>query len=239
MNLYVGTSGFSYKEWKGGFYPEDLPDKEMLRYYGTQLNAVEINNTFYRLPKESLLTSWATQVPDQFRFIIKASQKITHFKRLKETGEETGYLLRIVKVLEQRLGVVFFQLPPNLKKDLPRLEEFLKLLSADIRCAFEFRNASWFDEEVFALLRLHNCALCVADADEELEVPFVATADWGYLRLRKENYNGSDLKEWMNRIQSQHWKDAFVFFKHEDAAAGPKMAKRFLEMNQGIERLSD
>jgi len=230
MSLYVGTSGFSYKEWKGGFYPEDLPDKEMLRYYGTQLNAVEINNTFYRLPKEGLLTTWAAQVPEQFRFVIKASQKITHFKRLKDTGEETGYLLRIVKVLEQRLGVIFFQLPPNLRKDLPRLQEFLKLLPADAHCAFEFRNASWFDDEVYASLRSHNCALCIADADEELVVPFVTTADWGYLRLRKENYSAADLEGWMKRIQSQEWKDAFVFFKHEDAAAGPKMAKGFLKL---------
>ena len=228
MNLYVGTSGFSYKEWKGEFYPEDLPDREMLKFYGTQLNAVEINNTFYRLPKEALLKSWADQVPEEFRFSIKASQKITHFKRLKETAEETRYLLRIVKTLGERLGVILFQLPPNLKKDLLRLEQFLTLLSDDLLAAFEFRHASWFDEEVYGVLRSHRCALCMADTDEELEVPFVSTADWGYLRLRKENYSGGDLKKWRKKIESQPWNEAFVFFKHEDEATGPKLARKFL-----------
>ena len=228
MKVYVGTSGFSYKEWKGEFYPEDLPDKEMLKFYGSQLNAVEINNTFYRLPKEALLTSWAGQVPEEFRFSIKASQKITHFKRLKDTGEETGYLLRIVKTLGTRLGVILFQLPPNLKKDLPRLELFLSLLSDDVRAAFEFRHASWFDDEVYAVLRSHRCALCMADTDEELEVPFVSTTDWGYLRLRKESYSPADLKAWRKKIESQSWNQAFVFFKHEDEATGPKLARKFL-----------
>jgi uncharacterized protein YecE (DUF72 family) len=230
MDLYVGTSGFSYKEWKGDFYPEDLPDREMLRFYGTKLNAVEINNTFYRLPRESLLRGWSDQVPENFRFVLKASQKITHFKRLKDAAEETGYLIRTARVLDRHLGVIFFQLPPNLKKDLPRLHGFLKLLPEDIHVSFEFRNASWFDQEVFDCLRSANAALCIADAEGELEVPVVSTADWGYLRLRREDYSKSDLKKWLKTIQSQEWGESFVFFKHEDEAAGPKMAGEFLGM---------
>ena len=177
MNLYAGTSGFSYKQWKGEFYPEKLPDKEMLGFYSTQLNAVEINNTFYRLPKEAFLKIWADQVSPEFRFVLKASRKITHFKRLKNTDEATEYLFRMVRVLEQRLGVIFFQLPPNLKMDLPRLEEFVKLIPGDVRAAFEFRHETWFDQEVYDLLKKNNCALCIADAGGELEVPFVSTAD--------------------------------------------------------------
>jgi len=228
MNLFVGTSGFSYKEWKGPFYPEDLPEKEMLKYYSSRLNTVEINNTFYRMPKDSLLKSWASQVPEGFRFILKASQKITHFKRLKETAEEMAYLLNTVKVLGKNLGALLFQLPPNLKKDLPRLQSFLTLLSPDVRSAFEFRHASWFDGETFDCLRDHGCALCIADADDDLEIPFVGTAGWGYLRLRREAYTEKDLKEWKTKIEGQGWDEVFVFFKHEDAATGPNLAESFL-----------
>lgn len=228
MTLYVGTSGYSYKEWKGNFYPDDLSDKEMLQYYATKLPTVEINNTFYRLPKESVLQSWANQVPPDFRFSIKASQKITHRKRLKDTLDETEYLIRIVRTLGERLGVILFQLPPNLKKDLPRLEQFLKQLPGDVRAAFEFRHASWFDEETFAALRAHRAALCIADAGDELEIPFVSTTDWGYLRLRREEYSPASLKGWMKKIQSQEWGSAFVFFKHEDEGTGPKLAAQFL-----------
>ncbi len=230
MNLYVGTSGYSYKEWRGPFYPEDLNDKQMLTFYGTRLNTVEINNTFYRLPKESVLASWAEQVPDDFRFSIKASQKITHIKRLKDVIDETEYLIRIVRVLKQKLGVVLFQLPPNLKKDLPRLQTFLKQIPSDTRSAFEFRHATWFDEETFGCLRDHNASLCIADADDDLEVPFVSTTNWGYLRLRKEGYTAPQLKKWRARVEEQSWQDAFVFFKHEDAGAGPKMAGKFLKL---------
>jgi len=230
MDFFVGTSGFSYKEWKGDFYPEDLPDKEMLHFYSSRLNAVEINNTFYRLPKESLLNGWADQVPPTFRFVLKASQKITHYKRLKDTGDETGYLVKTARVLGPRLGVIFVQLPPHLKKDVPRLEAFLGLLPDDIRFAFEFRDASWFDDEVFAALRSKNASLCIADADGDLEVPFVATAGWGYLRLRRESYTQTDLKNWMKKIRTAGWDSSYVFFKHEDEAAGPKMAAKFLAM---------
>jgi len=231
MDLYVGTSGYSYKEWKGNFYPEDLPDKEMLQFYGSSLSTVEINNTFYRLPKESVLKSWADQVPPHFRFAVKASQRITHIKRLKEAGDETEYLLRILRVMGPRLGCILFQLPPNFKKDLPRLEQFLKQIPGDTRAAFEFRHASWFDDEVYACLKENSCALCIADADDELDIPIVCTANWGYLRLRREQYSGADLKKWMKQIQIQNWEKAFVFFKHEDAGTGPKLAAQFMKIS--------
>lgn len=230
MKFYVGTSGYSYKEWKGHFYPEELSEKEFLKYYGTKLNAVEINNTFYRLPKENVVQSWAEQVPEDFAFSIKASQRITHIKRLKDAGDETEYLLRVVRTLKRRLGVVLFQLPPNMKKDIERLGSFLTLLAGDVRVAIEFRHPSWFDDETYALLRSNDCSMCIADWDEKLDVPFVSTADWGYLRLRRENYTSADLKKWMKKIQGQDWKTAFLFFKHEDEGVGPKLAMKFLQM---------
>jgi uncharacterized protein YecE (DUF72 family) len=228
MILYAGTSGYSYKEWKGYFYPEKIAPDQMLAFYATKLPAVEINNTFYRLPKRELLEGWAAQVPPDFRFVIKASQKITHMKRLKGADDETNYLMDIVGVLEKKLGVVFFQLPPNFKKDLDRLSAFLDALPKGTPIAFEFRHTTWFDDEVYGLLRSHNVALCLADTDEELEVPLVSTADWGYLRLRRPGYSAADLKVWHQWIADQTWKQAFVFFKHEDEAAGPKMAMEFL-----------
>jgi uncharacterized protein YecE (DUF72 family) len=231
MNLYVGTSGYSYKEWKGNFYPDDLPEKEFLHYYGTKLNAVEINNTFYRLPKESVMTGWGKQVPDGFQFSVKASQRITHIKRLKEVGDETEYLIRTARSLGGKLGVVLFQLPPNMKKDIERLGQFFKLLSGDVRVAVEFRHTSWFDDETYALLKENNSSLCIADFDEKLEVPFVRTADWGYLRLRREGYTAPELKKWMKRVQQQQWQTAFVFFKHEDAGIGPKLATQFRKLS--------
>jgi uncharacterized protein YecE (DUF72 family) len=232
MKLSVGTSGFSYKEWKGSFYPEKIAAKEMLRYYGERLTAVEINNTFYRMPKASLLETWAEQVPENFRFSLKASRRITHFKRLKDAGEETEYLLRTAAVLGDRLGVILFQLPPHLKKDLPRLEAFLDLLPDDTRATFEFRHPTWLEEDVFERLRGHNCALCLADTDES-DVAFVSTADWGYLRLRRSAYDESALVNWADRITSASWKDTFVFFKHEDEGAGPRLAEEFLKLTAG------
>ena len=231
MEFHVGTSGYSYKEWKGIFYPDDLPAREMLRYYGERLNAVEINNTFYRMPKASVLEEWASQVPDAFRFSIKASQKITHHKRLKEAAEETDYLVRTVGVLGPRLGVMLFQLPPNLKKDLDRLGAFLSLLPAGLSVAFEFRHPTWHDDEVFDALRGHGAALCCADTEEdEGDAPLVSTAGWGYLRLRKPDYAPADLERWARRVREQPWERAFVFFKHEDEGAGPRMAAAFLHV---------
>lgn len=232
MNLYTGTSGYSYKEWKGHFYPEKIAPDQMLQFYSTKLPAVEINNTFYRLPRREVLQGWAEQVPPDFRFVIKASQKITHMKRLKNASEETDYLMDVVGVLEKKLGVVFFQLPPNFKKDVERLGAFLETLPAHIPIAWEFRHATWFDDEVYELLRKKDAALCLADADDELEVPLVSTASWGYLRLRRPGYPQDELKKWYSWIEEQKWKQSFVFFKHEDEAAGPKMAMEFL----GLER---
>jgi len=230
MNLYVGTSGYSYKEWKGAFYPKDLPNKQMLRYYGERFRAVEINNTFYRMPEASVLKAWAGDVPADFKFVLKAPQRITHTQRLKDTGDLVSRLLDVAPALKERLGPLLFQLPPNFKKDAPRLREFLALLPSQHPAAFEFRHPSWFDEEVFGLLRDHQAALCIAEAEDGPEVPFVATADWGYLRLRRPDYGDAELKTWVQRVRGQAWKDAFVFFKHEDKGTGPQLAKRFLEL---------
>ena len=227
MRVLTGTSGFSYKEWKGSFYPEDLPADAMLRYYAERLPAVEINNTFYRMPKAELLASWAEQVPDGFRFVLKASQRITHFKRLKDVSEEVGYFLRVAATLGDRLGPILFQLPPNLKKDLPRLSAFLDVLPAATRAAVEFRHASWFEDDVFEALRARGAALCVAE-DEDLATPLVATAGWGYLRLRRPDYGGPEVQAWADRVRGQSWEDAYVFFKHEDAGAGPRLAAQML-----------
>jgi uncharacterized protein YecE (DUF72 family) len=230
MNLYVGTSGYSYKEWKGTFYPEDLPDKQMLRFYGERFRSVEINNTFYRMPKASVLEAWAAEVPADFKFVLKASKQITHVHRLKEAGDSVSYLLKVAGTLKERLGPLLFQLPPFLKKDAPRLREFLALLPTDRRAAFEFRHQSWFDTEIFGLLRDHHAALCIAEAENDLEIPFESTADWGYLRLRRPDYGEAELKEWSERVRRQDWRDAFIFFKHEEEGKGPEMAKRFLDL---------
>ena len=230
MNLYVGTSGYSYKEWKGSFYPKDLPDKQMLRFYGERFRTVEINNTFYRMPKAPVLQGWAGEVPADFKFVLKASQRITHMQRLKEADASVSYLLEVAGALKERLGPLLFQLPPNLKKDVPRLRDFLALLPSVRRAAFEFRHQSWFDDEVFGLLRDHQVALCIAEAEDDLVVPFVASADWGFLRLRRPDYNDAELNAWVKRVKEQNWRDAFVFFKHEDEGKGPQMARRFLEL---------
>ena len=230
MNLYVGTSGYSYKEWKGTFYPKQLPDREMLRFYGEHFRTVEINNTFYRMPKAAVLESWAEAVPRDFEFVLKASQRITHHQRLKDVDGLLSYLLGVAEALAERLGPLLFQLPPQLPKDVARLRAFLALLPSQRRVALEFRHPSWFDDEVFGLLRDHGAALCVADAEGKLSAPLVATTDWGYLRLRQPDYNDAALRSWLKRLQEQDWQDAFVFFKHEDAGKGPQMAKRFLEL---------
>jgi uncharacterized protein YecE (DUF72 family) len=230
MNLYAGTSGYSYKEWKGHFYPEKIAPDQMLTYYSTKLPTVEINNTFYRLPKREQLEAWAQQVPPDFRFAIKASQKITHMRRLKNAGDETGYLMDAVTVLEKKLGVVFFQLPPNFKKDVERLAAFLALLPEGVPLAWEFRHESWFAEDVYEVLRARDASLCLADADDELEVPLVSTASWGYLRLRRPGYTPEELTTWHKWIHDQKWKDAYVFFKHEEAGIGAKLATQFLAL---------
>jgi uncharacterized protein YecE (DUF72 family) len=230
MTLYVGTSGYSYKEWKGSFYPEKLPAREMLPYYATRLPAVEINNTFYRLPQKSVLENWKDQVPTGFKFSVKAPQRITHFKRLKETEGETSYLLDTASALEDRLGPVLFQLPPNMTKDLPRLEAFLTCLSDVVKATFEFRHPTWFDDDVLELLSRRNHALCVSDTDDLPVSHIDKTADWGYLRLRRVNYSDETLGDWFKRISDQSWNDVYVFFKHEDEGTGPRLAGQFLKL---------
>jgi uncharacterized protein YecE (DUF72 family) len=231
MRVRAGTSGYSYKEWKGSFYPADLPAADMLPFYAKRFSTVEINNTFYRMPTEKILVSWAAQVPEGFAFVLKASRRITHIKRLKDVGDDLAYLLKTAAVLGAKRGPLLFQLPPQFsKKHLAVVRDFLGLLPSDGQWAFEFRHQSWFDDEVFALLREHNVALCLADADDELTIPFVATANWGYLRLRRPEYSDRDLGDWSKRIGEQPWKEGFVFFKHEEAGKGPQFASRFLEL---------
>jgi uncharacterized protein YecE (DUF72 family) len=230
MNFYVGTSGYSYPTWKGSFYPKDLPIKQMLRYYGEHFRTVEINYTFRRMPTASVLKTWISQVPANFKYVLKAPQQITHIKRLKEAGELVSSLFEVVGMLKERLGPVLFQLPPTLKKDVPRLRQFLAQLPSQRRTALEFRDPSWFDEEVFGILRDHQGALCIAEAEDDLQVPFLAMTDWGYLRLRLPDYSDKDLKMWIKRMRGQNWRDAFVFFRHEDEGKGPQMAKRFLQL---------
>jgi uncharacterized protein YecE (DUF72 family) len=230
MNLYVGTSGYSYKEWKGTFYPRKLPATQMLPFYGEHFRTVEINYTFKRLPTALILEKWAGAVPAAFQFALKAPQQITHVKRLQDAGDAVSSFLESAGKLKERLGPLLFQLPPNLAKDAARLRAFLALLPLERRSAFEFRHPSWFDDEVFGLLRDQHAALCIADADDDLEIPVVATTDWGCLRLRRTEYDAAALKEWVKRVQDQDWRDAFVFFKHEDEGKGPQWAKRFLEL---------
>jgi uncharacterized protein YecE (DUF72 family) len=230
MNLYVGSSGYSYKEWKGPFYPKDLPDKEMLRFYGERFRSVEINNSFYRMPKDSVLGAWADEVPAAFKFVLKAPQRITHQQRLKDAEDSVSYFIKVAGVLKERLGPLLFQLPPFLKKDVARLREFLALLPPGVSTAFEFRHQSWFDDEIFDLLREHASALCIAEAENDLEIPFVATANFVYLRLRRPDYGDAELKTWLERLRKESCRDAFVFFKHEDEGKAPQMARRFLEL---------
>ena len=230
MDLYTGTSGYSYKQWKGTFYPKDLPVQQMLRFYGERFRAVEINNTFYGMPKASMLRGWADAVPASFKFVLKAPRQITHLQGLKDAGDLVSQLHEVAGALTERRGPLLFQLPPTLKKDVLRLRAFLALLPLQCRTAFEFRHQSWFDDEVIGLLRDYRAALCLADAESNLEVPFAATTDWGYLRLRRPDYSDAELKAWVNRVQEQDWRDAFVFFKHEDEGKGPRMAKRFMEL---------
>lgn len=230
MQFYVGTSGYSYKEWKGSFYPEKLPAAKMLPFYAERFSTVEINNTFYRMPKAEVLTQWAEQVPPAFAFVLKAPQRITHFQQLRLSDDSLTYFANTAAVLGARLGPLLFQLPPTLKKDVPRLREFLQALPDGPRAAFEFRHASWADDETCALLSAAGAALVAAETDEELLSDLRSTAKWGYLRLRRTEYSDDDLKVWLERIRRQTWEQAFVFFKHEDEARGPRFATRFLEL---------
>lgn len=230
MKIYAGTSGFAYKEWKGKFYPEKIPPKEMLHFYSERLGAVEINNTFYRMPRESVLKSWAEQVSGGFIFALKAPQVITHIKQLRNVFEETEYLFKTLSVLGGKLGPVLFQFPKSFRANAPALEDFLALIPGDTDCAFDFRSPTWLDAGMPDLLRKKGCSLCMEDTDENPVNEIISTATWGYLRLRRSEYTEDGLSEWAERILSQKWERAFVFFKHEDGARGAEMALRFQEL---------
>lgn len=231
QSVYAGTSGFSYKEWRGTFYPEDLGAKDFLEYYSQRLNAVEINNTFYRLPRKEVLRGWDEQTPDHFRFVIKASRRITHFKRLKEAEEPLGYLVTNTEVLGKKLGAVLFQLPPNLRCDVARLSDFVGLLPREFPAVMEFRHESWLCEEVFDILRSRNIPLCLADTEEQdaLALKLPATASWCYARLRKPDYDKPSLKTWADYLAKGDFQSSMLMFKHEDAGAGPRLAESFLQ----------
>ena len=230
MKLLAGTSGYSFKEWKGSFYPDDLKSGGMLGFYATKFPTIEINNTFYRLPKEHVLLDWASQVPEEFTFAIKASQRITHHTRLKvESQSLVEFLLKNTSVLGSRLGPILFQLPPNLKKDVERLKNFFTYLPPDRRYTFEFRHESWFDEDVFSILRDRDIAMCIAEQAES-KCPVVCTASWGYLRLHKLDYDQAGLEEWAKCVAAQNWTDAYVYFKHDEGAgSGPPAVEAFVK----------
>ncbi|HEX3067598.1 MAG TPA: DUF72 domain-containing protein [Thermoanaerobaculia bacterium] len=229
MHIRVGTSGYSYKEWKGTFYPDDLPAAKMLPYYGERFDSVEINNTFYRMPDAKMVAKWGEQVPDGFTFVLKAPQRITHQKRLVGAGDDLRQLFEAGEVLGSKLGPVLFQLPPFSRKDALKLREFVAILPPDRRVAFEFRHDSWFDDEIYGILRERDIALCAADTDEVTDpgALVVPTASWGYMRLRRTEYAPGELTAWAERVEKQAWSDAYVFFKHEDEGKGPRFAVEF------------
>jgi uncharacterized protein YecE (DUF72 family) len=218
--LLAGASGYAFKEWKGNFYPEKIKPEQMLTYYAERLPTVEINNTFYRMPKTAVLETWAGSTPDPFRFAIKASRRITHIARIKvETAAEPlGYLYRNLAALGAKRGPVLFQLPPNLKKDLPRLTAFLHLLPDGHGAAFEFRNDSWFADDVYDALNGAGVALCLSEREDNAPPPMVETAPWGYVRLRLEHYSDDDLRRWAHTLEGTSWRDIHVYFMHEPTA---------------------
>jgi uncharacterized protein YecE (DUF72 family) len=230
MNYWIGTSGFQYPEWKGTFYPEDLAAAKMLAFYAERFNTTEVNYSFRRIPSPKTIQNWWDGTPERFKFSLKAPQKVTHFARLKNCGDTMRYFCQVIADLEAKLGPVLFQLPPNLKKDTALLAEFLNDVPAGLRAAFEFRHPSWFDEEVFGLLNGKNIALCIAES-ADLSAPVVATADYGYLRLRREDYTEADMTRWAEAIQAKNevWPDVFVYLKHEESGIGPKLAKQLME----------
>ncbi|HEV7243265.1 MAG TPA: DUF72 domain-containing protein [Thermoanaerobaculia bacterium] len=230
MRVIVGTSGYSYKEWKGTFYPADLPAAKMLPFYAGHFGSVEINNTFYRMPEEKTLTKWASDVPDDFTFVLKAPQRITHQKRLAGVQDDVRQFLDVSKVLGPKLGPLLFQLPPYQRKETAKLRDFLSLIPRETRVALEVRHDSWLADDVYDALREHDAALCLSDTDEvaDSDALLVPTASWGYLRLRRTEYPGDTLTEWARRVEAQSWSDTYVFFKHEDEGKGPAFAKQFL-----------
>ena len=218
--LVAGASGYSFKEWKGTFYPEKMKPEAMLAYYSERLPTVEINNTFYQMPKTAVLENWANTTPADFRFAIKASRRITHLSRLKadSSRDSVNFLYTTLAALGGKRGPVLFQLPPMLKKDLPRLTEFLTLLPADHTAAFEFRNDTWFCDEIYDALAHAGAALCVSERENGAPPPLVHTAAWGYIRLRLENYSDDDLQRWAERLAATEWQQICVYFMHEPTA---------------------
>jgi len=231
MNIRVGTSGYNYTEWKGSFYPTDLSAAKMLPYYSARFPTVEINATFYRMPTAKTLAGWDAATPASFVLALKAPQRITHFARLRGIDEPLRFFCDVARTLGAKLGPLLFQLPPNFKKDTDRLAETLFLLPPDLKSAFEFRHESWLADDVYDLLRRRNAALCIADS-EAMSTPLIATADFGYLRLRDEGYTDLDLGRWAETIRGLGgtWGEAFVYFKHEEAGTGPAFARRLTEL---------
>ena len=227
--LAAGASGFSFKEWKGSFYPGDMKPTGMLAFYGERLPTVEINSTFYRMPEPAVLENWAKSTPKDFRFAIKAPRRITHLSRLKpeSTADTVTDLYRRLGALGEKRGPVLFQLPPSLRIDLPRLQEFLGLLPVGHAAAFEFRSESWFSEDVYAALKSANASLCVSERDEKSPTPLVETTTWGYVRLRLENYSDADLQAWGVRLAETNWRQIYVYFMHEPSA--PNYAAKLMK----------
>ena len=231
MKPWIGTSGFQYAEWKGIFYPEDLPANKMLPFYAERFSTTEINYTFHRIPSVKTIDNWKQLTPDNFRFALKAPQKITHWSKLRDCADTLRYFYDVVSGLGEKLGPVLFQLPPNFRKDTFVLGDFVNGLPGGIRATFEFRHESWFDDEIFDTLKAGKAALCIADT-EKLETPKVATANYGYLRLRREDYARTDVERWTEfvREQGSGWNDVFIYFKHEEAGIGPKLARQMMEL---------
>jgi uncharacterized protein YecE (DUF72 family) len=229
MNYWIGTSGFQYAEWKGTFYPEDLSASKMLAFYAERFTTTEVNYSFRRIPSPKTIQNWYSGTPERFKFSLKAPQKVTHFAKLKNCGDTMQYFCQVITDLETKLGPVLFQLPPNFKKDAAVLADFLECVPAGLRAAFEFRHPSWFDEEVFALLNAKNIALCIAES-ADLAAPVVATADYGYLRLRREDYTDADMERWAQAITGKDkvWQDTFVYLKHEESGMGPRLASQLM-----------
>ena len=231
--IWIGTSGYNYPEWKGSFYPSDLPAAKMLPYYAERFPTVEINYTFYRMPDEKLVGGWAGQTPSPYRFTLKAPRRITHDSRLKNAGELAARFCLVASTLGDKLGALLFQLPPNLKKDLPLLDAFLSELPSRVCAAFEFRHPSWLEDDVFVKLASRNIALCVADS-EKLSTPVRVTADYAYFRLRDEGYTPADIGRWAETIarETAACRDVYVYFKHEEEGKGPEFAKLLMDRLQ-------
>jgi uncharacterized protein YecE (DUF72 family) len=233
VDIRVGTSGYNYGEWRGTFYPRDLPAARMLAYYGERFPTVEINATFYRMPSAAQVAAWARAVPDGFVFALKAPQRITHFARLRDVDEPVRAFCDVARALGPKLGPLLFQLPPGFRKDASRLADLLALLPPSQPVAMEFRHDSWFADDVYERLRGRGVALCVADTDERT-TPLVATADFGYFRLRGDGYMGAELARWARMIrETSAWRQAFVYFKHEAAGRGPAFAAQFIGLLAG------